>query len=268
MRFGPLVPPVIALALAGIWLAHKNQSISTVEDATAVLKKHLATARTVGTSTDPTSAKPTIFVKATKDARPVEWEKVAAQFVGRQTGRGDIDATFRFEADLVSMSTQEIIAGLDEIFALGHPAESNVFLENLLITWLWTKDPELALTRYTDRLHDDSDRISQMLSGTMLAWAKRDLAKATTWFDRQIAAGKFDNKSLLGISKSRIKFEGDLIKLLLVSDPTAVVRRLDVMTVHQQAEVLSQHFGKEQARAVAATVTDPTRREEILKKLN
>ena len=138
------------------------------------------------------------------------------------------------------MSKEELAAAFDEIAALDFPAESREMLEQLIIGPLAEKDPEFALTKFIDRLQDNDGALSWQLSHAMQQWAKKDPTAAIAWFDRQIAAGKFDSKSLDGKSQSRIRFEGNLINVLLGSDPDAAGRRLGALPEDQRDEALSQ----------------------------
>ncbi len=237
------IPPVIALILAGVWIANQRQSISTLEDASALLQKHIAAARSSSPGTDLSPAKPAAPAKAAKGKEPLDWKKIADQFAEMQQsgGMGDMRTMIRLGQRLQSMSKEELVTALDEIAALDLPAESRATLEDMLIGSLVTKDPEFALTRYIDRLHDGSGTMAWRLSNAMQEWAEKDPAKATAWFDQQIAVGKFDSKSLDGKSQTRNQFEGALIGVLLGSAPDAASRRLGAMPEDQRAEVLGQY---------------------------
>ena len=154
---------------------------------------------------------------------------------------GDMRAMMKFQRRLQTMTQQEIVAALDEIAALDLPEQPRRMLEQMLIGSLVQKDPEFALTRYIDRLPDTRGGMGWQLSNAMQEWAKKDPAKATAWFDTQIAAGRFDSKSLDGKSQTRGQFEGNLISTLLASDPDAAARRLGAMPEDQRGEVLGQY---------------------------
>ena len=139
------------------------------------------------------------------------------------------------------MTKEELFAALDQIAALDLPAESRAWLEQMLVEPLDQKDPELALTRFIDRIQDRNSVVAWLLSSNYQEWANKDPAKAAAWFDQQIAAGKFDSKSLDGESRSRKRFEGALINVLLASDPDAAERRLGAIPEDQRGEVLSQY---------------------------
>jgi len=77
----------------------------------------------------------------------------------------------------------------------------------------------------------------------MNEWVGKDPAKAIAWMDQQIAAGKFDSKSLDGKSNPRMRFEGMMISSLLSTNPTAAADRLAGLPEDQQSEVLRDHTG-------------------------
>ena len=86
----------------------------------------------------------------------------------------------------------------------------------------------------------------------MQQWAKKDPAAAIAWFDQQIAAGKFDSKSLDGKSQSRnpVRRCFDL-HILLGSDPEAAALRLGAMPEDQRDEVCPNgNFQSAQGRRV------------------
>jgi hypothetical protein len=235
------IPPVVALAIAGIWLGTQRQSISTLEQQSVVLRKAIA-ARSSGTAEESPQAKPPPPPKAANAKEPIDWKKIAEQFaeIRQAGGTGDMRTMIRFQQRLQALSKGELVAALDEIAALDFPAETRNMLEQMILGPLVEKDPELALTRFIDRLDDNDGSLSWQLSNAMQRWAKKDPAAAIAWFDQQIAAGKFDSKSLDGRSQSRIQFEGNLIHVLLGSDPDAAGRRLAGMPEDQRDDALSQ----------------------------
>lgn len=242
LKITSLIPPVVALLVAGAWIASQRQAISTFENESTMLEKHIAAARSASAA-DPARGKPAGPAKAAKAKEPLDWKKIAGQFAEMQQsgGMGDMRTMIRLQQRLQSMSKEELVAALDEIAALDLPAESRAMLEQMLIGPLVTKDPEFALTRYIDRLHDGSGTMAWRLSNAMQEWAEKAPASATAWFDQQIEAGKFDSKSLDGKSRSHNQFEGALINVLLVSDPDAASRRLGALPEDQRAEVLGQY---------------------------
>jgi hypothetical protein len=236
-----LIPPVVALAIAGVWLGSQHRTISTLEQESAILQKAIA-ARTSGSSSDSPRSKPTSPAKAAKDKEPIDWQKIAAQFAEmRQAGGGgDMRTMMRFHQRLQAMSKEELVTALNEIAILDLPAETRNMLEQMILGPLVEKDPELALTQFIDRIQENDGSLSWQLSTAMQQWAKKDPAAAIAWFDQQIAAGKFDSKSLDGKNSARLQFEGNLIHVLLSSDPDAAGQRLAGLPAEQRDEALSQ----------------------------
>lgn len=235
------IPPVVALAIAGTWLGSQRQSISTLEKQSAALRLAIAD-RSSGTAIDSPQGKSASLAKAAKDKEPINWKQVAVQFAEMREagGMADMRAIMRFQQRLQAMSKEELVAALDEIAALDLPEESRNRLEQMIIGPLVEKDPEFALTKFIDRLQNNDGALSWQLSNAMQQWAKNDPAAAIAWFDKQIAAGKFDSKSLDGRSQSRIQFERKLIDILLSSDPNAAGHRLGALPEDQRVEILSQ----------------------------
>lgn len=242
LKVTPFIPPVIALALAGVWLGSQRQSISTLENESGVLQKHIAAARSASAA-DPSHAVSAGPTKSAKDKEPLDWKKIAAHFAEMQQsgGMGDMRAMIRLQQRLQAMTKEELVTALDEIATLDLPADARTMLEQMLIGPLVVKDPEFALTRYIDRLQDTHGGMGWQLANAMQEWAKKDPATATAWFDQQIAAGKFDSKSLDGRSQARMQFEGKLIATLLANDLAAAGSRLDTLLIDHRIVVLRDY---------------------------
>lgn len=242
-----LLPPGVALTIAGIWLGIQHQAISTLEQESEVLQKAI-TARSSGSQLDSASRNLTSATKAAAAKEPLDWKKISAQLLemeGTGGGAGDMRSMMKFQQRLQAMSKEELVAALDEIATLDLPQESRDQMEQMLIGPLALKDPELVLTKFIDRIQENHGMISWQLANAMQEWAKKDPASAIAWFDQQITAGKFDSKSLDGKSKPRIQFEGNLINILLSSDPDAAGRRLAVLPEDQRDEALMQWSGEQ-----------------------
>lgn len=237
-----LLPPVVALIVAVAWVGNGRQKIASLEKESAVLKQRLA-ARSDGLSAgDPSSrAKPP--GKPAKGKEPIDWKQVAAQMLemNRGGGMGDMRTMIRLQQRIQSMEREELVAALDEIAAMDLPEKSRQMLEQMLIGQLCQKDPELALTRYLDRISEERGAMSWQLSNAMKEWTKKDPANAIAWFDKQIAAGRFDSKSLNGKSRPRMQFEGALIANLLSTDEAAAAARLEALPENQRGELL-RHY--------------------------
>lgn len=242
MKLPLLIPPVVALALAGSWLGSQRQKISGLEQESAILQKAIA-ARSSGSAPDSPQGKPASPAKSAKDKEPIDWKKVAAQFAEmNRGGTNDMRAMIRFSQRLQAMSAEELVAALDEIAALDLPGEAGEMLDLYILNSLVEECPELALTRFIDRLGDDNGSLFYHLSTAIQKWAKKDPAAMIAWFDQQIDTGKFDSKSLDGKSRPRLQFEGALLTELLSSDPAAAGHRLTALPEDHRTEALNHVF--------------------------
>jgi hypothetical protein len=126
------------------------------------------------------------------------------------------------------MKKEELISMLDEFDSLNSPTSWNDELKIKLLQQLFLKDPEPTMARYFDQLRGD-EKVIQTLAIGMGAWSQNNPAKAAAWLDEQIAAGKFDNKSLDSKNDARNRFEGALIEVLVSTDPKAAAARLSAL---------------------------------------
>ncbi len=224
----------------------QRQSIASLDKESELLRTHLANARASAGSEASSPPAKAADGKSTKDKEPIDWKEAAE--MQRNDGMGDMRAMIHLQQRVQSMTKEELVAAFDEIAKLDLPAEWRESLEQMLIGPLVEKDPLLALNRFADRLpHDRRNRMSMQLSSALGKWAEQDPGKATAWFDEQVAAGKFDSKSLDGRSQSLILFQGTLINTLLGSDPAAASRRLGAIPEDQRGEVLG-HFRFQQLK--------------------
>lgn len=236
------IPPVVALVIAGSWLGVQQHSISVLESESTLLRKHIADARAASVS--PASAKPDKPPGAkAKDKEPLDWKKIAAEAEETRgaNGMGDMRTMIHLQQRLLSMSKEELVAALDEIATLDLSSAARGMLEQMLIGPLIEKDPELALTRFADRIRDQRNGVAWQLSNALGKWAAKDPEKARAWFDKQIEAGIFDSKSLDNRNQTRNQFEGSLISSLLGTNPDDAGRRLGALPEEQRREVLTNY---------------------------
>ena len=230
MKTSSLVPPAVALILAGAWTGTKYQALSATEARNGLFRDEIAAARSVKTPAP---------VKLTKDDGPIDWQKLATE--------GDNGPEMqRFQKRLKSMTREEMIAALDQIAALDLSKNRRGALEWTVVDPLMEIDPEWVLNHFADRLRDDPNQQHLPLLGAFKIWAKRDLVKATAWFDRQIAAGAFDGRALDHISgsKARFSFEAALLDVLLAFDSVSAGRRLGAMPETERMEVMDRFTGR------------------------
>lgn len=156
------------------------------------------------------------------------------------SGNGGAAERVAFRKRAAAMSTQELIAALDRIAGSASGREANELLEECLVGALIEQDPELALTRYGDRIPDETDGLALQLSSALVAWARKDPAAAAAWLDLKISEGLLDGKSLDGGSEARMEFEAALNGVLLASDVGAVARRLSGLPEDQRRDALER----------------------------
>ncbi len=235
-----LVTPVIALAIAGGWIGAQQQKISQLENETVILRKHIASEQsqieTQRTATEPTRpTKPEIA----KDG--IDWLDIAAVFgdMHKGEGVGDMRKMIAFQSKLQKMNKEQLLAALDEIQKLELKDEERMMLEAMLISPLALKDPELLLNRFSDRLDDENSGMSWQLANALGEWAKKDQTAAIAWFDKAIAEGIFESKSLDGKSQIRLHFEMNLISQLVSIDPALAQARISALPADQRKDALS-----------------------------
>lgn len=237
MKATIFIPPFVAFVISGSWLTTQHHSISTLEDDSTRLRKQIAAAHMTSASADPKNVDKHTPTK-TKDA--TDWKKVSEAMLEMQgnNGMGDMREMLRIHQRLQAMSKEELVAALDEIDALDLPLAARAALEEMLLEPLVEKDPELALTRFSDQFQDERNNLSWRLADAFAKWTKKDQSKATAWFDEQIAAGNFDSKTLDGKNRARVQFEGRLISTLLGTNLAGAGQRLAGIPEDQRAEAL------------------------------
>jgi hypothetical protein len=237
------LPPAAALVASGLWLGLQQRSISTLEKETVLLRDHIEAAKHAATDDHSSLAAARANGKKANDPNAIDWKSLADTMAKAERGNGmpDMRAMLKLQTKLMSLSGTELTAALDEIAALELSNDARRSLENMLISLLAQKEPKLVLDRYLDRLNDSRSGIgSWQLVSAFQQWTGKDGAAAAAWLDAQIAAGKFDSKSLDGKSQSRLQFEAVVISSLLASDMNAASKRLAAMPEDQRRELFQQ----------------------------
>lgn len=243
LKASHIIPPAVALVAVVVWNVSEWRTISEQEEQGRVLRKRIESARSsptpgVARTASARAAKP----KLPAADEPIDWKNLSGRVVEMQEGggAGSIREMMSLQKRMANMSKEELVAALAEIAALELDPEARASLEEMLIEPLIDKDPELALATFADRIGNDDDSVGWHLSSALGAWAKSDPAAAAAWFDRQIAAGVFESKSLDGQSESRLEFEAALVGALLASDIAAAGQRIAALPEDQRREALEQ----------------------------
>ena len=255
-----LIPPVASLVLIGAWNLSLSRSISGVESHNTALRGKISTSLASGNFSEPVRAAGRPGEAAAKSRQAVDWKHISANLVAAEEddGNTEVRAMIDFQLRMAEMTRDELIAALDEIATLDLSDAERAALEEKILEFLVKKDPEYALDRFVDRIESEPDAIGWQLSTAMKEWAKKDLAAATAWFDRQIAAGKFESRTLDGNSEMRVQFESALLESLLGSDVAAAGNRLAALPEDQRREVLENFsfsdLSPEEQKSYAALV--------------
>lgn len=234
-----MIAPAIALAIAGAVVGSQRRTISRIENEIVLLKKHIAVekGRIDGQAADTKAERP---LKPGNADEAIDWAEVAGMFgeMKNRSGVGDMRKMMSFQSKLRKMDKEQLLAALDQIQALELGDDERMMLEAMLIGPLAEKDPELVLDRFSNRLGDDRNGMSWQLANALGEWAKKDQAAAIAWFDKEIAAGTFDSKSLDGKSQLRLNFETNLIAQLISTDPAAAAARIAALPPDQRKDAL------------------------------
>lgn len=239
LKASQIMPPLLALVLVGAWNASQMRSIRSLEAEGVELRGKIATALASGdTGADP--ARPKGSHSATRGS--IDWKQMPAVIAAVQNGgeKSQLRAMIDLQQRLKNMSREEMIAALDEIAGLDLSDGDREALIAMILEPLVKLDPQYALARFVDQIESDSSSVGWHLATAFGQWLKTDPAGALAWFDRQIADGKFESRTLDGKSEMRAKFEAEALQTLLSSDLAAAALRIQALPEDQRREVLEQ----------------------------
>ena len=238
-----LILPIVALILVASWFGNVRRSTSLVEKRNSVLKEALAV-RASGTGADGLASQPKSADQLAREKGPTDWKKIAAQMMEGESS-GGLQTYLRMEKKFSALSKEELASALDEIATVDLSEEERAKLQYLLLNLLCNQDPEYALRRHFGLANDKHSWTHLRMVKALESWVGKNPATATAWLDQQIAAGKFDSKSLDGKNTKWMWFEGSLIAALISTDPTAAAARLKSIPEDQRVDSLMSGPGKE-----------------------
>ncbi len=236
------------LVLAGLlgWVGTQRMSIASLEKEISTLRAGISEHESEAATTA-TVRKISRPVKVFHADQPIDWKEVAEYL---DEPKGDRQWLSQLEEKLRSMTPEELIVEMDRIAALFsyHPA-----LEQMVLRPLIKKDPEKPLRHLIGRLDGWTNSLSIPLIHAMQVWAKRDLAKATAWFDEQAASGAFDGKRLNDRSLLD-RFHGAVIGVMISQDREAAALRFAMVPEKNRNDLISLNisFWAEEIRDHAA----------------
>lgn len=262
MKTPHFIPPVAALLIAIAWLGVERRTLARLEEENTVLRKHIAAAREAAATDGGANSSAAANAKKPDE---LDWKKIADQLgsMERNGGMPDMRAMIRLQQQIMSMESEQLAAALDEIAALDLDGDQRMMLEQMLLGIIAQKDPELALTRFLGRVGDQFGAVNWQLAHALGTWAEKDPAAATAWFDREIAKGSFESKSLDGKDGPRPKFESALIGVLIKSNPAAAGSRLAALPAEQRVEALnSVNVAEDEQKALVGLIRGSVPEEE------
>lgn len=256
MKSTSFIVPVVALISTTALVAMQRHSMATLEEETSLLQSRIAASdSSVLLSATAKPVKPKTV--ATGD-EPINWNEFVSKYEeARQRGRlqsENMGWRHLIEARLQSMTQEQLVAELERTATLEVPPPYPDLIQEMIMTPLTRKAPELGLMRFMEHPFTDSDNWSEP-NAALKQWATNDPGKATAWLDAQLAAGKLDSKSLDGKNPLRLMFEKTLIGVLLSADPDAAAKRVGILPDSQRADVLlGQSVAPENQNAFAKLV--------------
>ncbi len=245
MKLSQVIPPVLSLLIAIVWLTNLRRSTDIVKRENAEIRERFSSPRkssfsrenrtdarlnTVRSGVRPRREKKTPdnadnpagdWVATSRD-----WKRLVLSNNDEPVNRLYFTPAWdRLEALAVEMNGDELTSAYLEMATLPINAPFRYFLEKRMLVELQRKNPEFAFSQYIEKTQDDENRYTFF---SFDDWVKRDPAAAMNWYESQIAAGTFD-KSLDGKSSSKAAFESALVMTLLTSDPAAAEQRMSMI---------------------------------------
>jgi hypothetical protein len=240
MNVNPWLLPAVAVLITGSWIAFSKWSATILKHEIAVLSGLIRQDHAAGRDDRDPGAKNT-----RKDlvGKP-DWKRLASKLSqSRDAGDdGDLRTRMHIQRLLLDMSAGELYAQLDEIAALDLEASARQHLRGTILAILADKDPKGFIERFGSEVGAEISEVGWRLQRALGKWAETEPAAAAAWLDQQIAAGKFESKSLDGKNETLPWFEGELVGALLKSDPMAASARLATLPEDQREELFHQGF--------------------------
>jgi hypothetical protein len=134
------------------------------------------------------------------------------------------------------MSVEELCARIDEIAALDLDDVARKQALGMVLAHLAGKDPKRVIERFGDEVGDENSASWGGVYAAFQYWAQKEPAAMAAWLDKQIAAGKFDSKSIDGKNDALIRCESVLVGLLLKTDPAAASARVAALPENQRED--------------------------------
>jgi hypothetical protein len=233
MKLTHVVPPVLALIIAIVWLTYLRGSTSNVKQDNTLLRERIANSGNSSVSQNKRAkARPKSEKKPSQnEIKPSaewvstsrDWNKLVL-FNNNEARHRYTAAWKRLEKLASEMSGDELARAYTEMSALPVHAPFRDDLEWVMLKELEKKNPEFAFSQYIAKYQSEDSAPGGI--GRFNQWLARDPAAATTWYESQLAAGVFD-KTLDGKPRAMLPFESAFMMSLLASDPAAAEQRMN-----------------------------------------
>ncbi|MGJ8644272.1 MAG: hypothetical protein ACSHX9_12760 [Luteolibacter sp.] len=252
------LPPAVALAVTGFLIGGQRKEIGKLEVQSEMLSREVAKAKSRPFSTQEDS-RPDRSNIPNGEKEPIDWKELAtvAEEMNISGSVSDMRKMMSFQRRMLEMDKEELIAALDEIESLDLTDTQRTALIGMILDPLSNKDPELALTRFSDRLNDSNGVMSWRLARALGNWAGKDGTAAAAWLDKQIADGVFVSKSLDGKNQVLKSYEGHLFASMLGDHSDIAEERIATMSKDERRSVLSHGINqlKEENQEAFAEIT-------------
>ena len=266
MKMNPWILPVLATLLTGVWIGSQKRSSARLEREITVISERIRLDRASGD--EPVDSQSTMGKTQSPKNGRIDWKNMSAKMQGLNHGAmPDMRTMMNLQKMLLDLSAEELCAHLDEIAGLELESGARRELETMLVDILAKKDPQMALERFGDRLGEEGSGLDWHLGSALHQWGEKDPTAAAAWLDRQIAAGKYDSKSLDGKNMMLARLEGSLLGALLKENPAAATTRVSTMSEERREELFQHGFafqiGKKNGAAYAQLVRNTMPSEKV-----
>jgi hypothetical protein len=249
MKLTHIIPPVLVLIIAAVWLANLRSAKSTVRQDNALLREKIANSRNASISPNERAR-----LREKREIRPSEDEiKPSTEWVSASRDwkklllflNDDLEGSFYYEVEsrleklALEMSAEELTAAFTNMADMSISTRVRNRVEWFMLRELEQKNPAFAFGQYIAKFQAQGE-VAQGI-GRFSEWIARDPAAATAWYDSQLTAGTFD-RSLDGRTPVLLPFEGALINSLLATDPASAEQRLNAVPPDQRGQMISQYF--------------------------
>ncbi|MFC7336467.1 hypothetical protein ACFQY0_04695 [Haloferula chungangensis] len=235
-----LIPPLTAMAVAGVLLGRQRSSIGELKSEMQVLQERIEMTRLSMRGGADQSLVGRLKDKKEANGSEFDWKELGSKIAQSERGNAaEMRTMLELKTTLMSLSGDELLAELAKIDALDLSKDVRNILNRVFVEMLVKKDPKAALDRFLVEASEQGNRMSWELSNAYKEWQKQDPAAALAWFDSEISKGSFDSRKLDGKSDSRLRFEAVALRHLLGSDPDDARRRIEALPEDQRKQVFN-----------------------------